>query len=85
MGFPFKKIFTFPAKVVTAPVKLVKKGVEKTMFSMVMGIIRHALTAGGGALVSHGLLTGDQASDAVGALITLIGIVWSVLEKRKQA
>ena len=55
------------------------------MISMVLGIIRHALTTAGGALVGNGYLTGDELSSAVGAIVTLVGVAWSVYEKRSRA
>jgi hypothetical protein len=47
-----------------------------------LGIVRHILTTGGGFLVASGALTSAQAETTVGALIALIGVVWSVIDKR---
>ena len=47
----------------------------------ILGFVRHALTFGGGILASKGLLPESQVELAVGAAITLIGIVWSALAK----
>lgn len=80
----FKSILKAPLKAVAFPVKLIQKGVDKTMQAVVMGVARHLLTAGGGYLVAHGLATGDSTTDAVGAVITLIGFIWSVVSKRKK-
>ena len=49
----------------------------------VLGLIRHALTAGGGFLASASLATGDEIELAAGAVVTLAGFVWSVYEKYK--
>lgn len=51
----------------------------------ILGIIRHAATFGGGVLTSKGLTSADEISTGVGALVTLIGVVWSVMQKRAAA
>jgi hypothetical protein len=51
----------------------------------ILGIIRHAATFGGGVLTSKGLTTADDSSALVGAVITIIGVVWSILQKRAAA
>lgn len=43
---------------------------------------RHALTFGGGALIAGGYAEPAMIQEAVGAATTLIGIVWSIAEKR---
>jgi uncharacterized membrane protein YebE (DUF533 family) len=50
----------------------------------ILGIVRHVLTTAGGALVANGVLTGGQLQDAVGAVIALGGIAWSIYQKRGQ-
>jgi hypothetical protein len=47
----------------------------------ILGIIRHALTFVGGVLITKGVI--DEASfvEISGALLTLIGTVWSVVNK----
>lgn len=52
------------------------------MQAMVLGIIRHALTVAGGALVTSGYLGSSDVEQIVGALVTIIGVGWSVLNKR---
>lgn len=54
------------------------------MFSWdeVQGLIRHALTTGGGVLVTHGVIGGGDVEPIVGALVALIGVVWSIVSKR---
>lgn len=49
----------------------------------VLGIVRHILTFGGGILVTKGLLDNGMLSEISGAVITLIGAVWSIVEKNK--
>lgn len=52
--------------------------------SIILGLIRHLLTAGGGALVAKGLVDTDTANQLVGALITLGGGIWSIVDKLKK-
>lgn len=56
------------------------------MFSQeqILGFIRHALTLAGGALITQGLTDETQLMEAVGAIITLIGFVWSFRNKNKK-
>lgn len=53
------------------------------MLKQLLGVLRHALTAVGGGLVTNGSLSGDELTASVGAIITLIGIVFSVIDKQK--
>jgi len=48
----------------------------------VMGIIRHTLTFVGGILLAKGVATEAGISEISGALITLIGAIWSVVSKK---
>jgi hypothetical protein len=49
----------------------------------ILGLIRHALTSAGGFLVADGLATMSQVSDAAGAAAILIGLAWSIWNKRQ--
>jgi hypothetical protein len=51
---------------------------EKTL-----GIIRHGLTFLGGILVTQGLVDADLFLELSGAVMTLVGGIWSVLDKNK--
>ena len=51
---------------------------EKTL-----GIIRHALTFLGGVLVTQGVIDDAVFTELFGAAMTLIGGVWSVIDKNK--
>lgn len=51
----------------------------------VLGLVRHALTTLGGFLAAQGTIEASEVELAVGAIVTLIGVVWSVLAKRKAA
>jgi hypothetical protein len=48
----------------------------------ILGIIRHTLTFVGGFLVMKGLATETLTTELSGATITLIGGIWSIIEKR---
>ena len=51
----------------------------------ILGVIRHILTFGGGLLVSKGIGLEEQMMlEAVGSIITLIGIIWSVRQKAQK-
>ena len=83
LGRMFKTIGRVIAIPVTAPVKVVTRGAQKTMQAAIMGVIRHILTTVGGGLVVSGALSGDELNQAIGAIVTLAGIAWSVISKRK--
>ena len=51
----------------------------------VLGLVRHVLTFAGGFLVTAGSLDPTSLETAVGAIVTLDGIVWSVVAKKKPA
>lgn len=51
---------------------------------VILGLVRHVLTAAGGAVVGNGLLAADEVTAAVGAIVTILGLVWSVLDKKKK-
>jgi hypothetical protein len=55
------------------------------MKTIVLGILRHLLTTSGGALVTKGLASADEAEQLVGAVLTLIGVAWSIMEKIKKS
>lgn len=47
------------------------------------GIIRHILTVLGGGFVADGWLTDNELNSAVGAILTLIGVGWSIWQKSR--
>ena len=47
-------------------------------------LVRHALTAGGGALVAGGYLDASQAQTATDAILALLGIGLSMWDKRSR-
>ena len=50
---------------------------------MVLGIVRHVLTFGGGFLVTKGLIDESIMLELVGGVITLVGGLWSVISKKR--
>lgn len=44
-----------------------------------LGLIRHLLTAAGGALVAKGIISTQVLNEVIGALMTLIGLGWSLM------
>ncbi|MFN6976508.1 MAG: hypothetical protein ACK4OP_00145 [Gemmobacter sp.] len=47
-----------------------------------LGVLRHVLTTAGGFLVANGTLEASELEQAVGAIVVIAGIAWSILEKR---
>ena len=85
IGKFFKKAAKVAATPITYPTKLIKKGAHNTMTAILLGLVRHALTAAGGALVANGTLGGSDVEASIGAIITLVGIGASVWSKKKPA
>ncbi len=46
------------------------------------GILRHLLTIAGGYLVHKGVLSSEDLSTAIGGLLALLGVGWSVFAKK---
>ena len=53
------------------------------MNNTLSGLIRHGLTFLGGLLVTKGYIDAEMVQEVVGAVMTLGGFVWSVLDKRE--
>ena len=56
----------------------------KTQDTVLNGIVRHILTALGGALVTKGTLAESELELAIGAIIALAGVIWSAFAKRRK-
>lgn len=52
------------------------------MKEQVLGLIRHTLTFVGGIAVAKGLIDGAVVPEILGAIVTLIGSIWSVMSKK---
>jgi len=50
----------------------------------ILGLVRHVLTFAGGTLLANGLASESEVTDLVGAVITIVGVVWSIIEKRNR-
>jgi len=50
----------------------------------IFGLIRHGLTIVGGALVAKGYIGDELSEEMIGTAISLIGIVWSFIDKKKK-
>jgi hypothetical protein len=53
------------------------------MNPLVTSVIRHALTASGGALAVHGTSQGSDTETVAGAIVTVLGFVWSLIKNKK--
>jgi len=49
----------------------------------ILGITRHALTFIGGILIMKGFLDESTWTEISGSALTLIGTIWSVIDKNK--
>jgi len=58
---------------------------DETLQSIGAGIVRHALTAAAGVLVTDGYLQSSQEQQFIGAGVFLVGIAWSWWQKSGQA
>lgn len=51
---------------------------------MVLGFVRHLLTFGGGYVAAKSIADQAVVNEAIGAVMTLIGLGWSFLDKKKK-
>ena len=51
---------------------------------IILGIVRHTLTFAGGILVAKGLLEQGLLAEIIGGVMTVVGGVWSVIDKTKK-
>jgi hypothetical protein len=51
--------------------------------TQVLGILRHSLTFLGGLLVMRGIVDETTATEIIGGVITLVGTIWSIVDKTK--
>ena len=52
------------------------------MNPMILGLLRHALTLAGGALVAAGYASPGDVGTVIGAVLALGGVAWSAYDKR---
>lgn len=53
-------------------------------FQVVMGLIRHVLTFGGGWVAAQGWATQDQTTQISAGVVAIIGVIWSLMQKKKK-
>jgi hypothetical protein len=51
----------------------------------ILGVVRHVLTFAGGYIAAKGIIDQAIVNEAVGALMTIIGIGWSIAQKKAVA
>lgn len=76
------QVVAFPVTGSVKAIRAVRTGAQQRMQQAILGVVRHVLTTVGGGLVSGGLLNSDELTQAIGAVLTLVGIAWSVISKR---
>jgi len=65
--------------------KAVTKTKEPQVSDTLQGLIRHALTTLGGFVAAKGYIAASEAEVLAGALTAILGVAWSIIEKRKRA
>ena len=53
------------------------------MNPQISGVIRHIITTAGGALVTQGVIDSEGLNTVAGAVVVIIGVVWSLIAKKK--
>jgi hypothetical protein len=48
----------------------------------IFGIIRHVFTSVGGIVVAQGYISDNMFAELSGAVLTLIGVIWSIVSKK---
>jgi len=82
---PFLIKLLAPIAVKAAVEKLTAKTKEVNMLNpTVAGLLRHILTTAGGVLVAKGTLDEAMLQALVGALVTIAGVAWSIVEKKRR-
>ena len=49
----------------------------------VLSILRHTLTFIGGIVVMKGIIDETTATEIIGGVVTLVGLIWGVVDKTK--
>jgi hypothetical protein len=49
----------------------------------VLSVIRHTLTFVGGVLITQGTIDESITEQIIASTLTLVGLIWSVIEKKK--
>jgi hypothetical protein len=54
------------------------------MKDIILGVVRHLLSAGGAVLVAKGIVDAGIVQETVGAVLTIIGFALSIFDKVKK-
>lgn len=54
---------------------------EKFPMQAVLAFVRHGMTLAGGYFISSGLATEDDVTAGVAAIVTILGLTWSLARK----
>ena len=49
----------------------------------ILGIVRHTLTFVGGIVIARGLADETVVTEIIGGVVTLVGAIWSIIDKNK--
>lgn len=52
------------------------------MKDILFPLLRHSLTSAGGYLAAKGVIAASTIDEAVGAVVVLVGVLWSIVEKK---
>lgn len=63
----------------------VNQKIEDMNKDIILGLLRHSLTFLGGMIVAKGIADQAQVADLIGGLMTMVGAIWSIMAKKKQA
>lgn len=78
VGHGFRRV----GRVVIHPARVAKR---KAQMAILLGVLRHVITAAGGALVAQGYVSTAQNTELVGAVLTILGVVASIAAKKRSA
>ena len=48
----------------------------------IFGVIRHVFTAVGGIVIAQGYISDSVYTELSGAVLTLVGVIWSIVTKK---
>jgi hypothetical protein len=61
----------------------IKYFIMKLTKEQLLGIVRHTITFIGGLLVMKGLVDDSIVQEILGGVTTLVGAIWSIVDKKK--
>lgn len=63
----------------------IKNIIMKLTKEELLGIVRHGLTFLGGIVITGGLIDSGLWTELSGGVLTLSGVIWSIIDKRKKS